>query len=244
MTKAIVVPLLWLLAACDTVTPPVPPPVEPPQRVEAPTPTKVVGALLHRQVFRASESGAPLTVFLHGYGSNEADMGGLARRLNLPGGWVGYRAPIAMASDRFAWFPVNFNAGPTQKRYDDAEVARAASQIITQLEAEGQPVRLAGFSQGGMLSFYVALQRPDLVTEAISFSGPGPLPESFQTPPKARMLLIHGSDDPVVALSRAHTVRDRLTQAGGSFDYIEVPGMAHQITDGVIQRALAWTTGD
>lgn len=192
--------------------------------------------VLFRSVFQEAEG--QTTVFLHGYGSNEDDMGGLARRAALEGNLVGYRAPIVMTTGRYAWFPVTFSAQGS--RYDDKEVERAAQIVIRELEHEKTPVQLMGFSQGGMLSLYVGLTRPDLVSKVVVLSGPGPLPPPSDPPPHLRVFMAHGSGDLVIPIERAHATRDELKKRGIDLTYVEIEGLPHAVDDEILQRLGAW----
>ncbi len=261
MTKylAILVPACLILA-CDVVSPPSS--VEVPQtqndnrktspedrktspedrktspedRKTSPEDRKTSKNVLVRSVFQ--EDKGQTTVFLHGYGSNEEDMGGLARRAALKGTLVGYRAPIVMTTGRYAWFPVSFsNEG---SKYDDTKVALAAEQVIKELEHEHTPVQLMGFSQGGMLSLYVGLLRPDLVSRVVVLSGAGPLPPTSDAKPFPKVFMAHGSADQVILIDRAHAVRDELIKRGITPTYVEIEGLPHAVDDEILQRLREW----
>lgn len=248
-------PLLVFLAGCDVV------PVQPqpeeltissrvgdrnakelnakaPREVGVePVGTEKPGEVLHREVFRSDEG--PTTVFLHGYGSNEDDMAGLARRAGLSGEWLGYRAPITLRKGRYAWFHVDFSS--TERRYSDEEVHAAAARVIAALEHEKTPVTLAGFSQGGMLSLYVGLKRPDLVSRVIVFSGPGPLPEDVKSS-HLPVFMSHGTADQVIDIGRARVVAERLSKMGVDLEYVEIEGLAHAVSPEVLQRLGTWVS--
>ncbi len=243
---AILVPACLILA-CDVVTPN---PqtfedkdrktsIEDRAKPEDPNPTedrKTSKNVLFRAVFQEGEG--PTTVFLHGYGSNEDDMGGLARRAGLKGTTVGYRAPIIMTTGRYAWFPVSFSDQGSQ--YDDQAVARAATQVIEELEHEKTPVQLMGFSQGGMLSLYVGLLRPDLVSRVVVLSGAGPLPPDTGSKSFPKVFMSHGTADQVILIDRAHAVRDELIKRGITPTFVEIEGLPHAVDDEILERLRKW----
>ncbi|MEZ4458249.1 MAG: alpha/beta fold hydrolase [bacterium] len=184
------------------------------------------------------DSDGPAYVLLHGYGSNEGDMDALSKRLGVAGDVIGYRAPIVMTTGRYAWFPVTFSSEGS--RYRDEDVVTAAQKVIESLEGEvKKPVTLMGFSQGGMLSLYVGLSRPDLVERVVVLSGPGPLPEPRDT--KApRVFLAHGTGDLVIPVERSQTVYQELKKRGVDATYVEIEGLPHAVDDEIVQKLSTW----
>lgn len=100
---------------------------------------------------------APLVVLLHGRGSNERDIIGLADR--LPGGtaYAAVRAPIAEGGG-YAWFANRGIGRPV------AESLRAAIDWfrlwLDEAAPDGRPVTLVGFSGGAAFAGGVALDDP------------------------------------------------------------------------------------
>ena len=95
----------------------------------------------------------------------------------------------------------------------------------------GKPI-LTGFSQGGVLSFVVAVTRPELIAGAIPMGGW--LPDSFLTdapaPPGAPALrALHGKADPLVPFARTKAVLERLEKAGWDATYTGYPGAKHTL---------------
>ncbi|HLP23392.1 MAG TPA: dienelactone hydrolase family protein [Microbacteriaceae bacterium] len=91
---------------------------------------------------------APLALLLHGYGSNERDLAGLAPSLPSTFRYVALRAPLAVQTG-WSWFPLSVAGGriaATGGRDAAREVARWA------VAADVQPVGAIGFSQGGALT--------------------------------------------------------------------------------------------
>ena len=55
----------------------------------------------------APASPQPVVVFLHGYGSDERDLAGLAQYLPAGLPWVSVRAPLRHPSFNYAWYPLD-----------------------------------------------------------------------------------------------------------------------------------------
>lgn len=117
----------------------------------------------------------PLVVALHGYGSDERDLAGLAgffRDVDL----AALRAPFAHGSG-FAWFPVTTPGVP-----DPAAVDAAAARVARWIDAEvpiGRKVVLLGFSQGAAVALQALRHRPERYAATVVLSGfvsPGSAP--------------------------------------------------------------------
>ncbi|WP_454051596.1 alpha/beta hydrolase [Cellulomonas sp. Marseille-Q8402] len=113
-------------------------------------------------------AGAPLLVLLHGYGSHEGDLLGLAPHLPAGLRLAAPRAPLT-GGPGFAWAPL---AAPG--RPDPAPVRAAASALATWLDAVAEPgtrVGLLGFSQGGLMATQLLRLRPERFAAAVVLSG-------------------------------------------------------------------------
>lgn len=112
---------------------------------------------------------APLvTLFLHGYGSNEHDLTGLAAPLGFSWPWASLRAPLDLGHGA-AWFAVKTPGNP-----DADVVAEATDRIWAWVDAQLDPdshVVPIGFSQGGLMSSQLLRTRPERVIAPVILSG-------------------------------------------------------------------------
>lgn len=126
-------------------------------------------------------AGRPLLVLLHGFGSNEKDLFGLAQY--VPDRFVvaSLRAVGANAMG-YEWFALGPElsgaAGHVQSertdRLREEGTNRAAEAVRAWLREVAEPftgVALAGFSQGGAVAAQVLRQQPDLVDAVAILSG-------------------------------------------------------------------------
>lgn len=154
----------------------------------------------------------PIVVALHGLGDKPDAFRMFVDTLDAKAFVVVPKAPEPTKTDGFSWF--EFRAGDDQG--DDpmsAAVSRAADQIARLIEsltaARGGPDRVVvcGFSQGGWLSFALAVRRPDLLAVAIPIAGHLPRglwpSERPSARPLPRVLALHGDRDPVVPFTSA-----------------------------------------
>lgn len=110
-----------------------------------------------------------VALFLHGFGSNEHDLGPLAPALGLNVAWASLRAPLELGNGAAAWFsittPGNPDAGPVQE---------AGEAIWAWVEAHVDPetqVVPIGFSQGGLMASQLLRTRPERVVAPVVLGG-------------------------------------------------------------------------
>lgn len=191
---------------------------------------------------------APLLVLLHGLGSNELDLLGLAPYLNLPIRVVSLRAPFNYPGNGYAWFNIEWTAGgiavdPVQLQ----ESLRALIATLRELTVEFQPSRLilGGFSQGAMMTLAVLLSTPELLNGALLMSG-APLPEGItpETPPNLAIpvFIQHGINDQVLPILGSRYVSDFLRGLGANVETHEY-AMAHEVTSQSLGDILSWISG-
>jgi len=116
----------------------------------------------------AERAGTPLLVLLHGYGSNEQDLMGLARMLPQEFTYLSVRAPLP-AGPGFCWFPLTQEIGFS---IDAVEASVAALWEFLEPHLEGySSVSLLGFSQGMAMATSLARYRREAITSVVGLSG-------------------------------------------------------------------------
>lgn len=190
----------------------------------------------------------PMVVLAHGFGSNMADLAGLAELIDSHGYvYVCSNAPIEM---RFGFRETGY---AWADRYDrsTSEQWRSAEEKLNVLvdetmESYGVPpgkVVLGGFSQGGMMSFLCGLTRPELYAGIIAMSAGLPDPEGLQSRlpqgNKPPVFISHGDMDSMIPVDEARDARVFLESEGYSVYYREYR-MGHQITHDVLRDLKAW----
>jgi len=114
------------------------------------------------------QSGAVL-VFLHGFGSNENDLGSLAQPLGLDLPWASLRAPLELGNGGAAWFQITTPGVP------DAVPVEAATEAIwawidANVDASTKIIPV-GFSQGGLMASQLLRTRPERVLATTILGG-------------------------------------------------------------------------
>ncbi len=194
-----------------------------------------------------------LLVLMHGVGSNEQDLFGLAPAVPPQFHVLSLRAPNTLGRGSYAWF--EFGIKPTGERViDEAQEAEARAQVgqvvnaaAVQLGIPASRVVVGGFSQGGIMSLSLLLTQPRLLHAAMVLHSrllPQVLP--MVAPPAGlegkQLWVSHGVQDPVIPLASAHGIRDFMAKLPVDMTYREYPGV-HEIRPQELQESMAWLNG-
>ena len=191
-----------------------------------------------------------LVILLHGLGADGADLIGLAPHWGeiLPdAAFVAPNAPFPcdMAPMGYQWFSV-------QDRSDEGRLA-AAQAVAPALDAYiddelakadvgAENMALVGFSQGTMMSLYVAPRRAEEMAAVVGFSGRLLSPELLaqEAVSKPPIMLIHGEMDDLVPFSSMAEAEQGLEAADFSVQTLACPGLGHGIDPSGLQHGGAF----
>jgi phospholipase/carboxylesterase len=188
---------------------------------------------------RDDHEGLPRLLLLHGYGSHEGDLAGLAP--HLPAGWAlpSLRAPLA-SGPGFAWFPIGEPGDP-----DPAALDAAADAVLAWLDAQ-PPAPVAGvlgFSQGGAMAIHLLRRAPERFAFAVALAGfvtrgaqPGDAALAAARPP-----VFFGRGDADRVITPAAFARTEAWLPDHADATIRVyPGLAHGISGGQLADVTAF----
>ena len=180
----------------------------------------------------------PMLIMIHGLGDRPRhDWFGGADAIDTPLRLIMPQAPTPYGQDGFAWFPFRARGNDP----DDLargisaaadRLARAITVLKTQRPTRGAPI-VAGFSQGGMLSYALALRHPELVSFSHPISGllPEPLWPSKRADSAAPSIAaMHGDADDLVPIEDDRRLQAHLRKLGHDAQLREFPGVGHTIT--------------
>lgn len=174
----------------------------------------------------------PVLFMLHGYGSNEEDLFSFVQ--TLPEEWlvISFRAPKNSNYGGYAWFDIDFNN--PNNFIDEAEANEAVKTVIENIMAVSNrygltknPTHLVGFSQGGMISYALALQYPELFSKiAILSSYPEEkmlrnIVKDKKKLEHLRFFISHGTDDAVIPLDWGRKAAEILYDLSAYFSFRE-----------------------
>jgi phospholipase/carboxylesterase len=97
---------------------------------------------------------------------------------------------------------------------------------------------LVGFSQGTMMSLFVGLRRAQPAAGILGFSGRLLAPELLtnELRSRPRILLVHGTEDPLVPYASLAAAESALTDAGVAVETMTCPGIGHSIDENGLRR--------
>lgn len=193
----------------------------------------------------------PLLLLLHGVGSNEYDLFGLAEYLDPRFIVISTRAPINRAPGSYAWFNVTFTPDgplidPVQAEESRRRLVQFIDETVAEYGADPDRVYLMGFSQGAIMSASVALTQPESVAGAVLMSGRilpeiRPLMASSQRLQGLPFLVVHGTTDTVLPIQHGRSSRTLLGSLPVRMEYREYP-MAHEVSQQSLADIAAWLT--
>jgi phospholipase/carboxylesterase len=207
--------------------------------------------LLHTAHVPAGDGPFPTVIAIHGWGASAHDLIGLAPILHggealviCPQGPFALQVAPGMAG--YGWFPLASGRPP-----DPLEFARASRSLGEFIEAacarypvDRRHLVLLGFSQGGVMAYDLFLRDPTRYAGLAALSSwlPGdlarivPASEAHKGRP---VLVMHGTQDPMIPIERARESRDALLPLGVALSYREFD-MAHEISPDALRALIGW----
>lgn len=179
-----------------------------------------------------------LVLLLHGFGSSGSDMIALAPAWQqaLPNAlFLAPHAPqrCGMGSG-YQWWGLT-EITPRALAAGASQAAPAINAFIDRkLEQYGlsdADLAIVGFSQGTMAALHVGLRRPTPVAAIVGYSGmlTGAAELKHEHITRPRVLLIHGSHDPVVPVAALHTSESDLKHLGIEVSVHVSSGVGHTV---------------
>lgn len=205
-------------------------------------------SFLHRP---AAPSAQPwLLVLMHGVGSNEEDLFGLAPYVPKNFHVISLRAPYAMGPSAYGWFAFTVDA-QGERTINEAQEADSRQLVAQTLVAAAQQlgipperVVVGGFSQGGIMSLSLLLTQPALMHAAMVMHSRllqqiVPLVVPAQELQGKQLWLSHGTYDQVIPLAAAHVIRELVKTLPIDLAYAEYPS-AHEIIQEELMEGMRW----
>ena len=184
---------------------------------------------------------------MHGRGADEHDLAPLVDALDPERRLVAFlpRGPLALLPGGAHWYVVREVGFPDPATFLPTfeRLSAWTDAALAQVGVRPERLVLAGFSQGGVMAYSLALAaarpRPAGV---LAFSGFVPRVDGFELDLAARagmpVSIAHGTLDPIIRVEFGRDARKRLTDAGLDVVYREDP-VGHTITPGGLAQAKA-----
>ena len=204
-------------------------------------------ALVHLLRPAAAEPDGALVLF-HGRAVDERDLFPLLDELDPGRRLLGVtpRGPLSLPPGGAHWYAVRRVGYPDRSTFH-ATYALLASWLDALLADHGlshSRTLLGGFSQGAAMAYSLALGsgRP-MPAGILAFSGFLPTVEGFRLEledrRRLRVVIGHGTYDPIIGVEFGRDARDRLMAAGADVVYRESP-MPHAIDPEFLTELPAW----
>ena len=211
--------------------------------------------LMHTAHVPAGPGPFPTILAIHGYGASAHDLLGIAPIVSqvVPGDDVLFLCPQgpvvlepAPGQRAYAWFPISGGGEVDPAAFVGA---RGVLEGFVDDALEAYPIDperlvILGFSQGGVMAYDLALARPERYRALVALSSWLPeLVVDGLAPNEARAalstLLIHGTQDPMIAIENGRDSKARLEALGlapawGEYD------MGHEINQDALRDLLGW----
>jgi len=196
-------------------------------------------------------------IWLHGLGADGHDFLPMVRELDLSD-QVGIRFVFPHASH----IPVTINGGMVMRAWydvysanfganeDEKGIRQSEQQLVALIENElalgvaAESIFLVGFSQGGAIVLHSGLRYPKKLAGIISLSSYLPLAlqlaeEAHITNQNTPLLMMHGTQDPVIPIHLAEQSLSILQKLGYQVDWRHYD-MAHSVHPQQIRELRDW----
>jgi phospholipase/carboxylesterase len=187
----------------------------------------------------------PTLILLHGRGANEEDLLGLVPYLSPHLLCIAARAPFEFGNGGYTWYDLREVGSPNTDQFMHSYelLIQFLEDIQNHYPVDPQKIILLGFSMGTVMSYSLALTRPEKINGVIAHSGyiPEDTPLQFQTESldKTSFFVAHGIYDPVIPIEFGRKANEFLTKSNAKHVYREYP-IQHQISDESLHDLSGW----
>jgi phospholipase/carboxylesterase len=198
----------------------------------------------------AGEDAGELVILLHGRGADGDDLIGLAPLFaqTLPNAaFVAPNAPYTCdAGPGYQWFASPPDTDPAARLGEIRATAEIVNTFIDdELARHGladDRLALVGFSQGTMMSLFVAPRRENPCAGILGYSGRLDSPDALAAEIKSRppVTLVHGDQDPLLPASLMIDAAAALSANGVEVSSHLRPGLGHGIDEEGLRLGMAF----
>ncbi|MBM4160238.1 MAG: alpha/beta fold hydrolase [Ignavibacteria bacterium] len=207
----------------------------------------VKSSLLHKVLPAGGgeKGGSPALLLLHGRGTNEDDLLGLAQYLDPRFFIISARAPFRFPYGGFTWYQIVEVGTPVGSEFDESyqRLTQLIDDIRQNYPIDPQRIFILGFSMGSVMSFALSLTHPEAVRGVVAHSGYIPENTSlrFQWDKLAGLSLFvaHGVHDLVIPISHARRAQELLSATKAHLTYKEYP-IPHTMSEESLSDLSTW----
>jgi phospholipase/carboxylesterase len=181
------------------------------------------------------ESSLPMIIALHGLGDSPQGFRAVLEEFDRPARVILPRA-LDVHEEGWSWFPIRARDNDIEalaRGIDHAAdvLAPAIAELTQQRPTIGKPI-VTGFSQGGMLSFALAVEHGELFAAALPIGGwlPDPLWPAANNPSAPPIVAFHGDADAAVRYEPTKLCVENLQGLGYRVELRTYVGVGHMIS--------------
>ena len=163
---------------------------------------------------------SPVMLMLHGYGSHEQDLLGMAPMLPCEFLTISLQAPLELPLGGYAWYHLNFDEIGTKLSNTD-QAKESLDKLRKTLDAiktifPKRHIWIMGFSQGCILSYSLVSKYPEYFKAMIGLSG-YQLDEIMEWQPAEaykdlNFFISHGTQDPIIPIALGEQAVQQLSK--------------------------------
>ena len=195
-----------------------------------------------------TQSNMPVLFLMHGYGNNEKQFNRLIEELNNKYLIVSMRAPFNFMVIKNRWYEYSISDGDTLS--NQTQIDLSAKRIIQTIElikkeynVDEQKIFIGGFSQGGIMSYKLALLYPNKFKGIVVHSARLPVEYSIKEQnslyKNLNILIIHGSKDRGLSTKWAYQGKDLFEKLGANTNYYEAQ-IGHKMNKETYGKIKQW----
>jgi phospholipase/carboxylesterase len=185
----------------------------------------------------AADAPVPMIVAIHGLGDDPENFARIFDSFVEPARLILPRGVDPTEGGGWSWFPIRARSGDIEGLAAGIEasadkIAAALEELTETKPTAGRPI-VTGFSQGGMLTFTLAVKHPGVVDVAVPVGGwlPPPLwPESLSADRYPQIFALHGTADTAVQFEPTRACVEHLQKLGMPVELHAYEGVQHVIT--------------
>lgn len=187
----------------------------------------------------------PALLLLHGRGSNEDDLLGLAPYLDPRFFFIAVRAPFQFPFGGYTWYEMREIGSPEPHQFHESytRLMQFFDDVKSQYPIDPERIFLLGFSMGTVMAYAAALTKPDAVTAVAANSGYVPegldLPFQWDRLKGKRFFIGHGVHDEVISVNAARRAKELLSGTEVDLTYREYP-IGHTMSEESIDDVAHW----
>ncbi len=196
---------------------------------------------------RQKEGKHPALILLHGRGTDENDLLGLAPYLDERLLIISARAPHRFQYGGYAWYDALEIGSPDPRMF--AESYEKLTQFLRDVQS-GYPIDpsrifLLGFSMGTVMSYALALTHPEAIAGVVAHSGYIPektnLKFHWNNLSGHSFFIAHGVYDSVIPIHWGERANELLSKTQAGVAYHKYP-IAHQVSEESLNDLSSWLT--